>query len=173
MRLAHTNKPEGRGYNIEFGRLMLHDGLNWKDGTVKNSMGAVLWLNDDPERLIILREIRESMTPGERARLNSPISARQRVEKVIKARGGGAEETVRFSPVSNLKREIAEKDRAIAHLEERLAAAEARDGSLFDLKRDSADEIVRAVLANVSEYKARTIANGILSSIKGKARPAG
>jgi hypothetical protein len=49
----------------------------------KTTITALLWLDDDPERMRILREIRESMTSGERARLNSPISARQRVEKVV------------------------------------------------------------------------------------------
>ena len=34
----------------------------------------------------ILREMRDTMSVGERARLNSPISARQRIEKVLKAR---------------------------------------------------------------------------------------
>jgi len=172
MKLANTNKPEGRGYNTAMGRLMLHDGMSWQDNTLKKSMSAVLWLNDDPERLIALRELRETMSPGERSRLNSPITARQRVEKVLIARAGGTEEKVRQSPVANLKRDKVELQRQLADMEERLAAAEARDGSLFDLKRDKPDDIAKAIVANVSEGKAKTIAEHILAACK-KAKPAG
>jgi hypothetical protein len=171
MKLAYTNKPEGRGYTAAYGRLMLHDGMDWKDNTVKTSMTAVLWLHDDPERMSILREIRETMTPGERSRLNSPISARQRVENVLKARVGGTEESVRQSPVANLKRRNAELERSLAHAEEKLAAAEARDGSLFDLKRDKAEHIVQVIVSTVTEPRAKAIANGILAAYK-KAKPA-
>jgi hypothetical protein len=79
MRIAYVNRPEGRGYATTFAELMKHDGL---DGMDKTSISCVLWLHDEPERLTILREIRDTMKVGERARLNSPISARQRVEKL-------------------------------------------------------------------------------------------
>jgi hypothetical protein len=173
MRLAYVNKPEGRGYVSTFAELMKRDGL---DGMDKTSISAVLWLHDGPERLSILREIRESLSVGERSRLNSPISARQRVEKLIKARSGGTEDSLRTSPVSQLKRQLAEKDREIADLQARLAAAERRDGSLFDLKQDVANDIGRTIATNVSEYKARNIAEAILEGIKAKRReqkPAG
>ena len=49
-------------------------------------------------------EPRDAMTPGERSRLNSPISARQRVEQIMKARGAGNEETMKTSPVALLKK---------------------------------------------------------------------
>jgi hypothetical protein len=172
MKMCHTNRPEGRGYTAAFGRLMLHDGLNWQDNTIKTSMTAVLWLHDEPERMSVLREIRETMSPGERARLNSPISARQRVEKVIVARHGGTEEKMRVSPVANLKRDKAELERKLAHAEERLAAAETRDGSLFDLKRDTIADIARTIVANVSEGKGKAIAERILAAYK-KPKPAG
>src|SRR6478672_8735402 len=77
MRLAFTNKPEGKGYVQAFAELMKADGLDTMDRT---SISAVLWLGDEPERLKVLRELREAMTPGQRSRLNSPITARQRVE---------------------------------------------------------------------------------------------
>jgi hypothetical protein len=53
----------------------------------------VLWLGDAPERMQILHELREAMTPGQRSRLNSPITARQRVEAILLARHSGSEET--------------------------------------------------------------------------------
>lgn len=107
MRLSYVNSPEGKGYARAFKELMKADGLDTMD---KTSISAVLWLHDDAERLNTLREIRESMTPGERSRLNSPISARQRVEKELKARAGGAEGNLRSSPVTIYKQRIAEQD---------------------------------------------------------------
>lgn len=169
MHIAFVNRPEGKGYAMAFKRLMEHDGLNTMD---KTSISAVLWLNDDPERMTILREIRDTMSVGERARLNSPISARQRVEKILRARQGGTEATMKTAPMSILKRQLEERNRAIADLQERLAAAENRDGSLFDLKRDKAEDIISAIVGVVTEHRATTIARGILAYYK-KPKPAG
>jgi hypothetical protein len=96
------------------------------------------------------------MTVGQRARLNSPISARQRVERELKVRAGGNEATSPTSPLTVLKRRLVEQTHQIAHLEEQLAAA--GNGSLFDLKHDAADDIGRVIADSVSETKARDIA---------------
>jgi hypothetical protein len=141
MRIAFTNRPEGRAYTQAMNQLLEADGINTNDKSAMAAFTAVLWLGDDSERMTILREIREAMTPGQRSRLNSPIAARQRVLAVLKARAGGTEENMRMSPVSLLKQALVKKEHVIADLEERLAAAESRDGSLFDLKRDNADNI--------------------------------
>jgi hypothetical protein len=133
----------------------------------------VQWLHDDAERLNILREIRETMSPGERSRLNSPISAKQRVLAVLKARAGGTEEQLKTSPVAILKEKLVEHIHRIAHLEEQLAAAEHRDGSLFDLKRDSADDIGRALADSISENKFRNIVKAATERYKAKRAPAG
>jgi hypothetical protein len=47
------------------------------------------------------------------------------------------------------------------------------DGSLFDLKRDKADDIAVAIDNSVSEHKAKAIANGISAWFKTKQKPAG
>ncbi|MGA7452468.1 MAG: hypothetical protein WBW73_14665 [Rhodoplanes sp.] len=59
-------------------------------------------------------------------------------------------------------------------MRERLAAAE-NDTSLFDLKRDTAEQIIRVMTdpSAVSEGKATKIARGILAAFKGKQKPAG
>ena len=71
-----------------------------------------------------------------------------------------------------LKAKLVEQTRQIAHLEDQLAAAE-NDGSLFDLKKDSAENIVGTIVTNISPHKAKEIANGILAAIKTKPKPAG
>ena len=61
MKLNHVNRPEGRGYAESFGQLMQRHGLHIFD---KTTITALLWLDDDPERMRILREIREQHEAG-------------------------------------------------------------------------------------------------------------
>lgn len=168
MKLAYTNRPEGKGYNAAFGQLLQADGL---DTMEKTAISAVLWLHDTPEHMSILREVRDAMTPGQRSRLNSPIAARQRVDAVLKSRQGGTEAKLKHSPVTIYKNQIAEQNRKIAHLEERLAAAEA--GSLFDIKRDSAEDIGTVMAAHMSESRFDTAVKAAKAAYKRKQRPAG
>src|SRR5262249_16446608 len=85
MRLAFANKPEGKSYSIELNKLYEDDGFDTSDKTYMKSLTCVLWLGE-PEHMAILREIRGAMKPGQRSRLNSPISAQQRVKEVIAGR---------------------------------------------------------------------------------------
>jgi hypothetical protein len=157
MRMAYANRPEGRGYNERFSVIMTRDGFYDGDPKTKTAWTAVIWLHDKPEHLELLREIRDAMKPAERARLNSPITARQHVEKVLKARAGGSEEKIRYSPVAKYKQTIVEHERTIKELQSKLATAQHRDGSLFDLKRDNAEDIGRVMADNVTEQKFRNI----------------
>jgi hypothetical protein len=145
------------------------DGLHTMD---KTSVSAILWLHDDPERMTTLRQIRDTMTVGARAQLNSPISARQRVEKLLKVREAGQEATVKTSPLARQTAMLAEQSREIEHLKEQLSAAETRDGSLFDLKRDSTDDIGDTIFRTVTAGRAEKIARRILMRLK-EAKPAG
>lgn len=113
------------------------------------------------------------MTPGERARLNSPITARQRVEKVLKAREGGTEEKMRASPVTQWKDKVAALERENALLKSKLEAAEKRDGSLFDLQQDTVADIASTIVRRVTELKAHRIAKAIQDELKAKKLPAG
>jgi len=180
MRIAFVNRPEGKGYAAAFAAQLESDGLHTMD---KQSISAVLWLNDDPERIMVLREIRETMTTGERSRLNSPISARQRVEKLLKTRAKAraegideaeAEAEVKTSPMARMKAQNLEQQRRIAHLEEQLAAAQLRaDGSAFDLNRDTIDDIGSTIAGKVSSHRAKGIADAIVKHLKQRKSPAG
>jgi hypothetical protein len=181
QRIAHVNQPKGRGYNEAFAALLEKDGLHTMGIP---SITAVLWLHDDPERLQILEEIRDVMTAGERARLNSPITARQRVEKILKVRRAAAEagekgsegepeETLRTSPMARLKHENAEKDREIAHLKEQLAAASLRDGSLFDLRKDTIADIATAIMRNATPGRVDQIVRALQQQLKKVKTPVG
>jgi hypothetical protein len=169
MKLAHSNRPEGRAYVEAYSQMMRNDGFDTEDKTAMTAFTAVLWLNDQPERAAMLREIRNAMTPGQRSRLNSPISARQRVENALKARAGGTEEKLKGSPLALLKQRVVELERALAE-----AQARRDGGSLFDLRNDTAAEIGRVVAATISESKAEAIFKASRQHYKQKKqKPAG
>jgi hypothetical protein len=165
MRIAYVNEPKGRGYNEAFAQLIQHHGYHNLD---KQSITCTLWLLDNPRHRMVLRETLDAMEPGPRSRLNSPISARQRVEKVLKSRAAGTEERMKESPVALLKKQIADKDREIADLKTKVA----RSGSLFDLKQDDAVSIGRIIGETVSEGRLATIMKAAQETQKKKKRAA-
>jgi hypothetical protein len=56
---------------------------------------------------------------------------------------------------------------------EEIAALKARegDGSLFDLRNDSADDIAKTIVGNVSIYKARAIQHALGQAIASAPKP--
>ena len=132
MRLNHVNRPEGRGYAETLHQLYVDAGsiaavrANEPDEVRRDrnktmtTMTAVLWLNEDAQRITILREILADMTPGERSRLNSPITARQRVEKEIKRREAEARKQkgeAEAEATSSKESKLAKLERRNAELE--------------------------------------------------------
>jgi hypothetical protein len=92
--LAETDPAKGHRYSRAFKEQMEMDGLydrTTKSDVMKSTFTAVLWFYDDEKleerRREILEEIRSNMTPGQRARFNSPISAQQRVLDELRTRG--------------------------------------------------------------------------------------
>jgi hypothetical protein len=69
---------------------MMRDGFYDETTTTqpaKESFSAVLWFSEPPHRRQMLQEIMRDMTPGQLARFNSPITARQRVRAIAIERG--------------------------------------------------------------------------------------
>jgi hypothetical protein len=92
--LAETDPAKGHRYSRAFKRQMEMDGLydrTTKSDVMKSTFTAVLWFYDEEKleerRREILEEIRSNITPGQRARFNSPISAQQRVLDELRTRG--------------------------------------------------------------------------------------
>jgi hypothetical protein len=92
--LVETDPAKGYRYSRAFRQQMEMDGLydrTTKSDVMKSTFTAVLWFYDDEKleerRREILEEIRSNMTPGQRARFNSPISAQQRVLDELRTRG--------------------------------------------------------------------------------------
>lgn len=152
FRKAGVNAPEGRGYVQAMKELMARHGFGSMD---KTSVSAVLWLHQ-PEHADILQEVLAKLTPGQRARLNSPITARQRVERELKDRhgAGGAKDESNRDPnmpaetikdlkkkVTRLSQEVAVANHTMEHLWEGLNA----------YCKDAPEEDVTAILIKFME----------------------
>jgi hypothetical protein len=48
MKIAHTNRPEGRGYVQVFSQLMRDDGIDTRDKSAMTAFTAVLWWATSP-----------------------------------------------------------------------------------------------------------------------------
>jgi hypothetical protein len=116
------------------------------------------------------------MTPGQLSRLSSPISARQRVEKVLSVRNGEDKPVPkRKSAVETLQEELSLRDARISELEGKLRDAEFEgappptrhdDGDIVaglrHLLNDSAQEIATAIMSMTDASKAGNIARAII-----------
>jgi hypothetical protein len=125
--LAETDPAKGRRYSRAFKGQMEMDGLydrTTKSDVMKSTFTAVLWFYDDERlderRREILEEIRRNMTPGQRARFNSPISAQQRVLDELRTRGVAPAKKPR-SPTP--AKDLDQANARIVELEEELKSA--------------------------------------------------
>ena len=125
--LAETDPAKGHRYSRAFKEQMEMDGLydrTTKSDVMKSTFTAVLWFYDDEKleerRREILEEIRRNMTPGQRARFNSPISAQQRVLDELRTRGLAPAKKPRAPKPAN---DLDQANARIVELEEELKSA--------------------------------------------------
>jgi hypothetical protein len=171
MKLAYTPKPEGSKYNKAFKIILEADGLHELGGTAITSL---LWLAEDPFRMETLAKLRAGMTPGERARLNAPITARQKVEKALKGDDEEDQKEKKLTPLAKANASIADLEEQVVDLNKKLAKHD--EGSLFDLKNDSAEDIALVIVNSVSEHKVKALIAALTVWVKGKKKqpaPAG
>jgi len=91
-----------------------------KSDVMKSTFTAVLWFYDDEKLEERRREIRRNMTPGQRARFNSPISAQQRVLDELRTRGLAPAKKPRAPKPAN---DLDQANARIVELEEELKSA--------------------------------------------------
>jgi len=125
--LAETDPAKGHRYSRAFKQQMEMDGLydrTTKSDVMKSTFTAVLWFYDDEKleerRREILEEIRRNMTPGQRARFNSPISAQQRVLDELRTLGLAPAKKPRAPKPAN---DLDQANARIVELEEELKSA--------------------------------------------------
>jgi phage shock protein A len=166
MKTADTNKPEGRRYNKAMSALLERDGLHTMP---KGAVSDLLWLYDSPERITILDEHLATMTAGERSRINSPVTAKQIVNRVVKSRGEPEDKKPRKrSPVAELTEQVLEKTRQVEHLNEKLAAAETQEPA-FNF-RGKMEDVGERIISSISKPQLRKLIDILTASFKTKSR---
>jgi hypothetical protein len=163
QKIAGTQDLESDGYKKAFRAQMLQDNLydaSTKSQTLKVTFTAILWLQS-PEHKAALAEIRSSMTPGQLARLNSPITARQKVERKLGIT------TVKPKPVKEPTDPdaLAERNKELVEELASEKALRADDASVFDVTAGTVQSVARTIVGQVSPDRARKIARAILAEI--------
>jgi hypothetical protein len=132
---------------------MRHYALDQLD---KTSVSAALWLTDPKEK--VTNGILTKMTPSQRSRMVSPISARQRVKAWIAAQfsvGETVEEGAKpLSKLKQMEQSLAKALQEKHQLEEQLKRS---DVSLFDMPLTPAKEVAPVLAAHWSENKWREV----------------
>jgi hypothetical protein len=124
------------------------------------------------EHLPDIIEMRAGWTPSDRAKINHPTSMAQRLREFLNRAPTEAPRR-NVSPMALLKDKNEQLRRANLDLEERLAAVEHSDGSLFDLKKDNGRDIGRIIAESIPEWKWKEVRHEADSTYKARKRPAG
>ena len=170
MAVLHLKKARGGYYNDAFGKMCAKTPYAEMHKVERSNLLYCM------EHLADIVEMRAGWTPSDRAKVNHPTSMAQRLREFLHRAPVDPPVKRNVSPMALLKDKNEQLMRSNLDQAERIAALEARegDGSLFDLKRDSADDIVTAIVSNVSPYKAEAIGKGLLAHTKRKRQqPAG
>ena len=165
MTVLRLKKPAGGYYNNAFGLLVARTPYSHMHKVTRSNLLFCM------DHLATVMEMRVGWEPMERVKVAHPDTMAKRLREYIKQRDNPeAAETVRrnVSPMGLLREKYEDALHDNAALTAKLKAIEQRDGSLFDLKRDEAEDIAQAIVANVTEYKANKIHKLLGEAIKRK-----
>ena len=104
--------------------------------------------------------------------VNHPTSMAKRLQEFLNRAPGEAPRR-NVSPMALLKDKNEQLTRTNLDLAERLTAAEHRDGSLFDVKKDNGRDIGRVLAENMPEWKWKEVRHEAEAVYKARKRPAG
>jgi hypothetical protein len=163
---ALRDKADQIGGRFTFDRLRDREGLGAEllDKTRVSRLLAILARREEVERW------RATLASNQRFKLASPESIWQKCPIFHSSKG---EDT---ATAEKKPSQMAQLKDAVANLEDENHRLRKRadQGSLFDLKRDTAEDIAKAIVENLlSDSKAERIARGMLALIKAKKVPAG
>jgi hypothetical protein len=154
MRDAHTNKPEGRGYNAAFAAWARKFGFADFD---KGDRARLFNMMDN------LKEISawlDKLPPKERLRLNHPSSVWRRWGAATAAPKPDTE--LKSSPMQKLKDSVA----ALSEENDRMKREIAYGGGDLWNADDRPKDIARVILGKLSKNKAENVAYEILKALK-------
>lgn len=142
MRRAGTNQPIGAVYNRAFGEWL--DAHKWARDLDKATRNHCIWCADNRDAI---ERWRATLAENQRGMINHPTTTKRRYEATTKdkAEPGAPRET---------KAQLVERElEAMAIERDKWKRAAEKDGSLFDLKNDTATIIAQIIGAHVTPYK--------------------
>jgi hypothetical protein len=157
MRRAGANRPVGSAYNKAFGGWLNEH--KWARDLDKPTRSHLFWCLD---HRIEIEAWRATLAQNERARLNHPTATKRRYEATHREAAGAPEPGVKETRSHKLEREI-ERLTGESDMWRKRAQAE---GSLFDLKKDSVENIARVIAGNVSFGRLLSIQKALAEEIK-------
>lgn len=173
MRLAHVNAPIGRAYADHLLRWKMRFGFP-TDPAFNSFCDAAIYCAQNRS---IADEVIASLPVKRRAELGIQGLVKRVRERVREARGE-PRKPPKPSPVATLKQKLSDAEGELADAKERLAATD--EGSLFDLRKDTAEEIAEIILKHLHLARTRGIRNALTKVIKreeeaihNKPKPAG
>jgi hypothetical protein len=135
MRRAKTNQPHGRAYALAFARWMAE--RPWASNIDKATRNHLLWVAAHRSEI---EAWRDTLTLLDRGEINHPTSLRRRWDDAHKPAGADPNAPKKATTREALVRLNEELRAEIARLKRMMI--EQGDGSLFDLRRASVDDIV-------------------------------
>ena len=160
MRITHTNRPTGRGYNEAFSLWLKRTGFDDMDKVLRAALLECV------NNLIAIEQWRKTLAASQRFEWNNPrtVLKRWRASTTVPAKQNAPAP----SPVAALKARIVELEEEL----HRLKKAEDEGGVTLS-RHDSAGDSVKAIrdMYRQQASKLRTLAHGLLreaDSIEGK-----
>jgi hypothetical protein len=143
MRAAGTNQPYGKAYTRAFGEWMKERPWAREERIDKGTRSNLLWAADHRSEI---EAWRETLTQGERAKMNHPTTLKRRFEAAHRITAIDPTAPKKETSREALVRENEDLWAKVKKLERQV---EAGDGSLFDLRRDSVEAIIDTIAGNV------------------------
>ncbi len=165
MREARTNDPYGPPYNKAFGRWM-DDPVRrqWANDKVKGAVDKatrnhLLWCADHMSEI---EAWRDTLAQNQRLLWNHPTTVKRQYERAhreVVTREKGEDV---MSPAAKMKAALVEATEDAARWKRRAEEG----GSLFDVRRDTPQQIARALVENCTASRCEAIAKAIRDEVK-------
>jgi hypothetical protein len=157
MHSAGTNAPKGKGYAKAFSAWMAT--RSWAFELDNPTRHDLFWCVDHRSEIEVWRD---TLAQNERTRINHPSAMKRRFEATHRMKDDVDAAPKRETRYQKLEREFEQVATERDQLKKKFASG---DGSLFDLKRDSAADIAKTIAANVTFNKLKTIQQELAKAI--------
>jgi hypothetical protein len=155
------NNYNGNAYRRMFGRwLELHPKYNAKAIDI-TTRAHLFWCHDHAEAV---SKWREALADNVRNNLNHPTAVKRRYEK---ENGKDKDSPPRLSPFEKLKAHLIDVEDQLMAAKKQIAELKSKsDGSLFDLHKDTADDIAEVTFRHVGLVRTRGLRDALTKLLK-------